>query len=92
MNFKYKISGPVHTDAIESPGDWAYEGKIQGMTPSGAVKEVITKHGNYVDVDFDFGGPLAPVISLSRNSNGTFSAKVETHGLGDLQIDLEYIV
>lgn len=91
MSFTYRISGPIHTSIIESPGDWAYEGQAQAPSPRSAVEEAITKHANYLDVDFDLRGPLAPVISLARNSDGTFTAEVETHGLGDLQIELEQV-
>lgn len=63
----------------------AYAGVIEGRDPRDAARNVVAARTTILDDT----GALAPVFTISRNSDGTFTVEVDTHGLGDITVDLQ---
>jgi len=76
---------PIFPGALTLEDGPAYAGVIEGSDPRDAARNVVAYRTDILDDT----GALAPVFTISRNSDGTFTAEVDTHGLGDIVVDLE---
>ena len=94
MKYKFELRSPVQTTIIESPGDQIVRGYVAAtdtdtLSPSDAAIKIIEAYRpDLVEDGFDH---LAPVFTVERNQDGTFSVEVDTHGLVDASIELAVI-
>ncbi len=63
-------------------------GQVEASEPSIAILSVVRDNTDLLD---DVFVGLTPDIAVSRNSDGTFDAQVDTHGLKDFTIHLESV-
>lgn len=64
----------------------SYAGTICGRDPREAARNVIRARSDILDDAFCT--ELEPVFTVERNADGSFTVEVETHGLGDVTIQL----
>ena len=82
--------GMIFTDDFH--GTNVYTGTIRANNPREAAYNVVRKHTDLVD-DWYRDRPdfLEPVFTVARNTDGTFTADIETHGLGEVGVSLTRI-
>lgn len=81
-NYKFRYHNPSKPARVE----WSTEGEIEGTDPRSTVIAVANANTHVLD---ECQGALSPVITLSRTGDNMFEASVETHGLGDLTVELD---
>ena len=64
----------------------AYAGSIDGADPRDAARNVLRERSDILDDSF--GDTLEPVFDVVRNSDGSFTVEVDTHGLDDCVVHL----
>ena len=87
--FEFELRNDIHTTIIEADCKMITKGKIEANTPKDATAKIIeVLRPDLVEDDF---AHLAPVITIERNQNGSFTVDIETHGLCNATLELEQV-
>ena len=78
--------GVEHNGTILLEGGHSYAGVIRGNNPSHAARNVLKARSDILDDVY--GEHLEPVFDVTRNTDGSFTVEVDTHGLDDCTIEL----
>lgn len=87
MNFIFELRSDVHTRIIDADLNSIQRGEVTGHDMHDAIKRVIG--ALRPDLVEDDCPQLAPVITIERNQNGSFTVDIETHGLCNATLDIE---
>ena len=87
MNFIFELRSDIHTQIIESDCQRIQHGEVAAHDMHDAVTRIIKAlRPELVEDDCP---QLAPVITIERNQNGSFTVDIETHGLCNATLDIE---
>lgn len=85
-NFEFELRSDIHTTIIESDCKTINRGNIEANDPQDATARIIKAlRPDLAEGDF---AQLEPVIAIQRNSDGTFTVDIETHGLCNATLEL----
>ncbi len=86
-NFEFELRSDIHTYVIDADCSRIQRGNITANDPQDATARII--EALRPDLVEDDCPQLAPVITIERNQNGSFTVDIETHGLCNATLDLE---
>ena len=84
ITFHDGIEYPEGTILLE--GGQSYAGVISGNDPRHAARNILRERTDILDDVY--GDHLEPVFDVVRNSDGSFTVEVDTHGLDDCVVHL----
>ena len=86
-NFEFELRSNIHSTIIESDCKTINRGNITANDPKDAIAKIV--EALRPDLSEDDFAHLAPVITIERNQNGSFTVDIETHGLCNATLELE---